>query len=82
MIFAGTPESGNPRSQFARFSDARVKAKIASDKGAKGLIIISSEENFADEKAGKTRIRSIARRNFDSGDYHFALRRRKTFGRK
>ncbi len=53
LVFAGTPEKGNPRSQFARFSDARVKAKIASDKGAKGLIVISSEQNFADDKLTK-----------------------------
>ena len=53
LIFAGTPEKGNPRSQFTRFADARVKAKIAGDKGAKGLIVISSEQNFPDDKLTK-----------------------------
>ncbi len=53
LVFAGTPEKGNPRSQFARFADARVKAKIASDKGAKGLIVISGEQNFPDDKLTK-----------------------------
>jgi aminopeptidase YwaD len=53
LVFAGTPETGNPQSQFARFEDARVKAKIASDKGAKGLIVISGEQNFAEDKLSK-----------------------------
>ncbi len=53
LVFAGTPEKGNPRSPFARFADARVKAKIAADKGARGLIVISAEQNFADEKQAK-----------------------------
>ena len=49
IIFAGTPDKGNPHSEFARF-DFRAKSNIAKSKGAKALLIISDEENFADEK--------------------------------
>ncbi|MEZ5427274.1 MAG: M20/M25/M40 family metallo-hydrolase [Pyrinomonadaceae bacterium] len=50
LVFADTPESGDPHSQFVRFADARVKAKIAGDKGAKALIIISAEKNLSEDK--------------------------------
>ncbi len=50
LVFDGTPEKENPRSQFGRFADARVKAKIAADKGAVGLIVISGHNDFADDK--------------------------------
>jgi Zn-dependent M28 family amino/carboxypeptidase len=60
LVFAGTPEKGNPRSPFVRFADARVKAKIASDKGAKGLIVISGEQNFADDKLTKLEYDQVA----------------------
>lgn len=50
IVFDGTPENGNPNSPFLRFSDVRLKAKLAKDKGAKGLLIISSEEKFENER--------------------------------
>jgi aminopeptidase YwaD len=50
IVFDGTPENGNPQSQFLRFADVRLKAKLAKDKGAKGLLIISSEEKFENER--------------------------------
>jgi aminopeptidase YwaD len=50
IVFDGTPENGNPQSQFLRFSDVRLKAKLAKDRGAKGLLIISGEEKFENEK--------------------------------
>lgn len=53
LVFESTPESGDPRSPFARFSDVRVKAKIAADNGASGLIIISKEADFAESKFAK-----------------------------
>lgn len=42
LVFDGTPDANNPHSAFAKF-DARTKAKIARDKGAKGLFIITRE---------------------------------------
>lgn len=53
LVFEGTPDEGGPRSPFARFADARAKAKIAADKGAAGLILISAEEEFSKHKYAK-----------------------------
>jgi hypothetical protein len=50
LIFNGTPDAGNPHSPFLRFADVRVKAKIAHDKGAKGLLVISGETKLPDDK--------------------------------
>ena len=50
LVFKGAPDEGNPHSPFARFSDIRVKAKIAHDKGAKALLVISSETKLEDDK--------------------------------
>ena len=44
-VFAGTPESGNPRSPFARFNTP-AKAKIARRQRRERFLIISSEKNF------------------------------------
>ena len=49
FVFAGTPENGNPHSAFARFN-LHAKAKIAQEKGAKALLIISSETDFKNDK--------------------------------
>jgi hypothetical protein len=49
LVFDGNPESDNPRSSFARFS-IHAKAKIAKDKGALGLLVISNEKEFEKEK--------------------------------
>jgi hypothetical protein len=48
LIFAGTPENDNPHSQFARFN-LHAKAKIAQEKGAKGIILIARENNFKED---------------------------------
>jgi hypothetical protein len=50
LVFSGAPDAGNPHSPFLRFSDVRVKAKIAHDKGAKALLVISSETKLEDDK--------------------------------
>jgi aminopeptidase YwaD len=50
LLFDGTPENGTPNSKFLRFSDVRVKAKIAKDKGAKGVLVISRETVFENDK--------------------------------
>jgi Zn-dependent M28 family amino/carboxypeptidase len=49
LVFAGTPENGNPHSAFARFN-LHAKTKIAQEKGAKALLIISSETDFKNDK--------------------------------
>ncbi len=49
LAFETTPDNDNPHGEFSRF-DFRAKANIAKAKGAKALLIISDEENFADEK--------------------------------
>ena len=49
LVFAGMPENGNPHSAFARFN-LHAKAKIAQEKGAKALLIISSETDFKNDK--------------------------------
>lgn len=55
LIFDGTPDKGNPHGQFGRFMDVRVKAKIAHDKGAKAMLIISSVPKLEDEPLARLR---------------------------
>jgi aminopeptidase YwaD len=55
LVLTGTPDN-NPRGQFARFN-LHAKAKIAQEKGAKALIIISGENDFKDE--------NLSRLNYD-----------------
>lgn len=40
IVYDGAPDSGSPRSPFARFN-THAKAKIAKDKGAVGLLVIA-----------------------------------------
>jgi aminopeptidase YwaD len=49
LAFEGTPDNDNPHSTFGHF-DTRTKALIAKDHGAIGLLLISREDNFADDK--------------------------------
>jgi aminopeptidase YwaD len=49
LVFDGTPENDNAQSLFSRFADIRVKAKIAKDKGARGLFVITRRKNFEDD---------------------------------
>lgn len=48
IAYDGTPDSGNPRSPFLRFN-AHSKAKIAKDKGAVGLLLITRESNLEND---------------------------------
>jgi Zn-dependent M28 family amino/carboxypeptidase len=50
MAFAETPDADNPHGEFARYADVRWKAIAARDHGAKALVVIAREENFADDK--------------------------------
>lgn len=49
VAFDGAPDGDNPHSDFGRY-DAHAKAKIAKDKGAVGLLIISREANLETDK--------------------------------
>lgn len=49
LIFDGTPDNDNPHSPFGRF-DLRTKALIAKEKGAIGMLVISREPKFEDDR--------------------------------
>ena len=49
LAFDGNPDPDNPHSFFG-FFNAHAKAKIAKEKGAKGLILISRADDFAKDK--------------------------------
>jgi aminopeptidase YwaD len=49
VVFDGNPDNDNPHSLYGRF-DVRTKALIAKEHGAIGLIIISREDKFSDER--------------------------------
>src|SRR6266705_2918439 len=50
VALKGTPDGDNPHGQFARFEDVRFKAVVARDHGAGALLIIASEEKFAEDR--------------------------------
>ena len=52
MVLDGYPDSDNPHSQFGRY-DVRTKALIAKDKGAVGLLLISREAKFSDDRLAR-----------------------------
>lgn len=52
FAFDDSPDKDDPRSILARFG-IHAKAKIAKDKGAIALVIISRETNFANDKSIK-----------------------------
>ena len=49
LAFDGNPDSDNPHSFFG-FFNSHAKAKIAMEKGAKALILISKTDNFSEDK--------------------------------
>ena len=49
FAFTGTPDGDNPHGPFARYEDPRWKAIAAKNAGAKALILISQQRQFADE---------------------------------
>ena len=49
LIFDGNPDNDNPHSPFGRF-DLRTKALIAKEKGAVGMLVITREEKFSDDR--------------------------------
>jgi hypothetical protein len=55
IAFVGTPDGDNPHGQFARYEEPRWKAIAAKNAGAKGLILISQQEQFTDERLSQLR---------------------------
>ncbi len=53
LAFASTPDGDNLHGQFSRYSDARWRAIAAKDHGARALIIIASDEKFADDRLSR-----------------------------
>ena len=53
IALQGTPDGENPHGQFTRFEGVRWKAVAARNAGAKALIVIAREENFANERLAK-----------------------------
>ncbi len=49
LVSDGNPDGDSPHSAFGRF-DVRTKALIAKEKGAAGMLVISREAKFADDK--------------------------------
>lgn len=56
LIFDSTPDAGNPHSEFGRFN-IHIKASIAKDKGARGIILIAADSDFKNDR--------LSRLNFD-----------------
>lgn len=54
LAFDGNPENDSPRSMFSRFT-VHAKAKLAKDKGALGLLLISREDNFENDRNSRAR---------------------------
>ena len=52
VAFEGLPDNDNPHTLFWRFN-SQAKALIAKEHGAIGLILISRQENFSDERLTK-----------------------------
>jgi aminopeptidase YwaD len=53
LVFAGTPDGDNQHGHFARYADVRFRAVAAKDHGAKALIIIASDEKFAQDRLSR-----------------------------
>lgn len=52
LIFDSTPDAGNPHSEFGRFN-IHIKANIAKDKGARGIILISADSDFKNDRLSR-----------------------------
>jgi aminopeptidase YwaD len=55
IALSGTPDGDNPHSRFARHEDVRWKAVAARNAGAKALVVVAREKNFADDKLSRLR---------------------------
>jgi hypothetical protein len=50
MMLKDGPDGDNPHSQFQKYTAPRYKSLTAREKGAKGIIFISSEEKFIEDR--------------------------------
>jgi aminopeptidase YwaD len=57
VVFAlsGTPDGDNPHSRFTRAGELRFKAAAARAAGARALVVVASEEKFADDRLSRLR---------------------------
>lgn len=55
VALSGTPDGDNPHSRFTRAGELRFKAAAARAAGARALVVVASEEKFADDKLSRLR---------------------------
>jgi aminopeptidase YwaD len=55
VALSGTPDGDNPHSRFVRAGELRFKAAAARAAGARALVVVASEEKFADDKLSRLR---------------------------
>lgn len=60
VALPGTPDGDNPHGRFIRYVDVQWKAIAARDAGAKALLVISSAENFKEDRLAKLQYDNLA----------------------
>jgi hypothetical protein len=55
VALSGTPDGDNSHSRFVRAGELRFKAAAARAAGARALVVVASEEKFADDKLSRLR---------------------------
>ena len=53
VVFSGTPDGDNPHGEFVRFGEVRFKVAAAQAAGARGLVIVSSEEDIKSDRLAR-----------------------------
>ncbi|HVF44687.1 MAG TPA: M20/M25/M40 family metallo-hydrolase [Pyrinomonadaceae bacterium] len=53
VALSGTPDGDNPHTRFARAGELRFKAAAARAAGARALLVVASEEKFADDRLSR-----------------------------
>src|SRR5258707_3509281 len=53
IVLEGTPDGDNPHGQFARAGELRFKAAAARAAGARALVLISSDNDFNDDRLSR-----------------------------
>ena len=53
IVFSGTPDGDNPHGQFVRAGEIRFKVAAARAAGARGLLVIASEEKLKDDRLSR-----------------------------
>lgn len=55
LVLTGSPDGDDPHSRFGRYLSPRYKTVAARDKGARGVLFISSEEELSKEPLARLR---------------------------